>query len=145
LSDRKKSSYGPAWLAVCLSLALHVLDEALNGFLSVYNPAANAIRLRIPFLPLPVFTFGTWLRNLIIAIILLLLLTPFTYRKSRWMAIIAYGFAILMTVNGLAHIAGSVYLGRLMPGVYSSPILVASSVFLFIKVRKLGESMANHV
>jgi hypothetical protein len=34
--------------------------------------------------------------------------------------------------NGLLHIAGSFYLGRLMPGVYSSPILLLASAWLFI-------------
>ena len=47
--------FGFAWLAFALALAVHVLDEATHDFLSVYNPSAQAIRSRLPFLPLPTF------------------------------------------------------------------------------------------
>jgi hypothetical protein len=33
--------------------------------------------------------------------------------------------------NGLGHIGGSFYLGRLMPGVYSAPLLLLASAWLF--------------
>jgi hypothetical protein len=50
-------------VALCAALALHVADEALSGFLSVYNPAVRAIRERVPFLPLPTFLIAAavWL------------------------------------------------------------------------------------
>jgi hypothetical protein len=38
-----------------------VTDEALTDFLSVYNPAVQAIRKRVPFIPLPIFKFRVWL------------------------------------------------------------------------------------
>jgi hypothetical protein len=53
--------FGIAWLALCIAFAIHVADEALTDFLSVYNPAVRAIRARFPFLPLPTFTFRVWL------------------------------------------------------------------------------------
>src|SRR5256885_3873849 len=59
------SRLGVAWLALCGGLAIHVADEALTDFLSVYNPAVRAIRARFPFLPLPTFTFPVWLGGLI--------------------------------------------------------------------------------
>jgi len=63
---------GPAWVALCVALAIHVADEALTDFLSVYNPAVRAIRARFPFLPLPTFTFRIWLGGLIVVTVLLL-------------------------------------------------------------------------
>ena len=39
---------GFAWLAMSLTLALHVLDEALNDFLSVYNPNAAWLKNMAP-------------------------------------------------------------------------------------------------
>ena len=126
---------GRAWVALCLALAVHVADEALTDFLSVYNPTVRALRSRVPFLPLPTFTFGIWLGGLIAAVILLLLLSPFAFRPARWMAPLSYIFGILMLFNGLQHIAGSFYLGRLMPGVYSSPLLLAASVYLLARAR----------
>lgn len=122
--------WGWAWVAVCLALAVHVTDEALTDFLSVYNPAVRAIRQRWPWLPLPTFTFEVWLTGLILALVVLLGLSFFVFRGARWMAPLAYIFGVIMTANGLGHMAGSVYLGRLMPGVYSSPVLLAASIYL---------------
>lgn len=128
------SNFGHAWVALCLALALHVTDEALTDFLSVYNPTVEAIRQRLPFLPIRTFTFEGWLTSLIFAVILLLALSPFAFRGVKWMAILAYGFGILMLVNGTAHIALSVYTGRFMPGVYSSPLLLICSIYLLVSV-----------
>ncbi|MGH9936200.1 MAG: HXXEE domain-containing protein [Blastocatellia bacterium] len=127
---------GWAWVSLCLALAVHVFDEAMTDFLSVYNPAVQAIRQRFPFFPMPVFTFEVWLTGLIAAIIILLLLSPFAFRKSEWMKLLSYPFAILMLLNGMGHIAGSFYLGRLAPGVYSSPLLLAGSIYLLWSIRR---------
>jgi hypothetical protein len=43
---------------------------------------------------------------------------------------LSYVFAALMLGNGLLHILGSLYLKRLMPGVYSAPLLLAGSIYL---------------
>ena len=67
---------GRAWVVLALALALHVADEAANDFLAIYNPNVRAIRARFPFLPLPTFTFETWLTGLILGIALLLALSP---------------------------------------------------------------------
>ncbi len=59
-----------AWVALCLALAVHVADEALTDFLSVYNPAVISIRERLPWLPLPTFTFDVWRGGLIVYLLL---------------------------------------------------------------------------
>ena len=125
---------GWAWIALSLSLAIHVVDEAMTDFLSVYNPTVLAIRERFPFFPLPVFTFEIWLSGLTGAVLLLLLLSPFAFRGSKWVRILSYPFGILMLGNGLLHIGGSFYLGRAMPGVFSSPLLLTSSICLLTAV-----------
>jgi len=73
---------------------------------------------------------------LIAAIIIVLLLAPFAFRQREWIRLLSYPFAILMLLNGLGHIAGSFYLGRLMPGVYSAPLLLAASIYLLWSVRR---------
>jgi Protein of unknown function with HXXEE motif len=128
---------GWAWVTLCMALAVHVFDEAMTDFLSVYNPTVQAIRQRVPFFPMPVFTFEVWLIGLITAVIVLLLLSPFAFRQKLWMKRASYPFAVLMLLNGLGHIAGSFYLGRLMPGVYSAPLLLASSIYLLWSVRHI--------
>lgn len=128
--------HGVAWIALCMALGLHVVDEALTEFLAVYNPTVLAIRERVPFLILPTFTFDTWLTGLVVAIVLLLALSPFAFRGARWMQPLSYVFSGLMLANGLLHIAGSFALGRLMPGVYSSPLLLVAAAYLLVTVRR---------
>ena len=128
------SQFGVAWLALCVALAIHVADEALTDFLAVYNPAVRAIRARFPFLPLPTFTFRVWLTGLVLAVVVLASLTPFAFWGAGWMQPIAYAFGIVMVGNGLLHLAGSVYLRKAMPGVYSAPLLVAAAVYLLVSV-----------
>jgi hypothetical protein len=135
LNQKHASTYGPAWIVLCLALAVHVTDEALTDFLSVYNATIVALRHRLPFLPLPTFTFRVWLTGLILAVIALLVLSLFAFRDATWMKAMAYGFAFLMMANGLQHLVGSIYMGRLMPGVYSSPLLLICSIYLLRRVR----------
>ena len=126
---------GWGWIALTMALAVHVTDEALTNFLSVYNPTVLAIRRQVSFLPLPTFTFRVWLSGLTFGIILLLALSPFAFRKARWMMFAAYALGFFMMANALQHIAGSIYMGRLMPGVYSSPLLLVCSIYLLLSVR----------
>jgi len=124
-----------AWMVLCGALAVHVADEALTDFLALYNPTVLAIRERYPFLLLTTFTFETWLSLLIFAIVVLTGVSYFVW-KGRWaMRPISYAFAGFMLLNGLLHIAGSFYMGTFMPGVYSSPLLLAASVFLIVRTR----------
>lgn len=123
-------------MSLCFALAVHVFDEAMTDFLSVYNPTVQAIRQRFPLFPAPVFTFEVWLTGLIVAISILLLLSPFAFRQREWIGRLSYPFAILMLLNGLGHIAGSFYPGQLAPGVYSAPLLLAGSIYLLWSVRR---------
>jgi hypothetical protein len=141
---RTRLSFGWAWISLSLALAIHVTDEALTDFLSVYNPTALAIRGRLPWLPLPTFTFKMWLSGLILGIGALLALSPLAFRHTRWLTVPAYLLAILMMANGLQHILGSVYLHRLMPGVYSSPLLLAGSTYLLLSVRNERRFLSGH-
>jgi hypothetical protein len=123
--------FGIAWIAFTLALALHVTDEATHNFLATYNPSVLAIRARLPFLPLPTFTFGVWLGLLTAGIVLLLCLAPLAFRGSRWMRIAAWPLGLLIGVaNASLHISSSIYFHRWMPGVYSSPVLLIAAIYL---------------
>jgi hypothetical protein len=80
---------GRAWLALAAALAIHIADEAATDFLSVYNPSVRAIRERLPWLPLPTFSFSEWLAGLAILVAVLFALAPVAYRGARWITIIA--------------------------------------------------------
>src|SRR5438270_8569123 len=95
---------GIAWVLLCLSLAVHVTDEALTGFLSVYNPTVLALRQKLGFWPMPTFTFQVWLTGLIIGILLLLALSPPMFRNVGWMRPVAYFCAVVVGVlNAFGH------------------------------------------
>ena len=122
-------------MGLCAALAIHVVDEALTDFLAVYNPAVLAVRERYPSLPLPEFTFETWLSLLIFAILALVAASYFVW-KGRWaMRPISHVFAFVMLLNGLLHISWSISAWKLMPGVYSSPLLLVASIALIVYTR----------
>ncbi|MBS1807914.1 MAG: hypothetical protein JST84_06965 [Acidobacteria bacterium] len=114
------------------------MDEALHDFLAIYNPTVQALRQKIPFLPLPTFTFEVWMAGLVLGIVLLLCLTPFAFHGAKWLKVPAKIFAVLMILTGAQHIIASFWLGRLMPGIYSSPLLIAASIYLLKANQKEG-------
>lgn len=123
--------FGFAWLAFAVAISIHVLDEAKHDFLSFYNPNAGAIRARLPFLPLPTFTFESWLTALVVGITLFVCLSPFAFRGVRWARFVAIAVAILAGIlNAGGHMLTSVYYHRWMPGAFSSPPLLIAALFL---------------
>ncbi|MBI5087109.1 MAG: HXXEE domain-containing protein [Acidobacteria bacterium] len=120
-----------AWFALSLALALHVADEAANDFLGFYNPFVMMLRDVTLIQWLPTFEFGPWLAGLIAAVVVLLALGRFvTERGLAWLAI---PLGALMLLNGCGHIGMSLYTQRLIPGVLSSPVLAACSVWLLAR------------
>jgi hypothetical protein len=129
------TSFGPAWLALTLALAAHVTDEAVTGFLSVYNPIVLGSRVRFGWFPMPTFTFGVWLGGLIAAVFALLVISPLAFRGSRSLRLFAYFYAVMMIFNGFGHLAGSLYFHRWMPGATTAPLLLVTSVWLLLQIR----------
>lgn len=121
-----------AWLCLAVALALHVTDEALTGFLPVYNEIVGRIRATHPWVPLPTFTFPVWLAGLIIGVLLLLALTPVVSRGAGWIRVVSLILGVMMMGNAVGHVAASLYWGRLAPGVYSSPLLFIAAVALLV-------------
>jgi len=82
-----------------------------------------------------------------------LLLTPFAFRNARWLRPLAYFYAGVHLLNGmgrtLATIFGqtvsSVRFPRPAPGFYSSPLLLAGSIYLLIRLRSSGRSQSQPV
>lgn len=130
-------SFGRAWRLLAGALIVHVADEALTGFLDVYNPAVLSLRGRVPWLPLPTFTFWPWLLGLAAGITLLFALGPLATRGQRWLVLVALPFSGLMVGNALGHLAGSLYLQQLLPGAWSSPLLLAAALLTFVRAWRL--------
>ena len=134
-----------AWVLLCAALALHVTDEALTGFLSVYNPTVQALRAAWGFWPMPTFEFREWLTGLSLGILVLAALSPFAFRNARWIRPIFY-FCVVVTgvLNALGHTiatifgqtVGTVRFPRPAPGFYSSPLLLAVSIYALVQLRR---------
>ena len=137
-------SFGWPWMALAGAVAAHVADETLTGFLQVYNPTVLAARHRFGWFPAPTFTFKTWLTGLVLGVVLLFGLAPLAFRGARGLRPLAYFVSIMMVLNGLGHTMGTVFghsfpevrFPRPMPGFYSSPLLIAASVWLLVVLHR---------
>jgi len=136
-------NFGFAWVLLCLAFCVHVADEALTGFLGVYNPTVIAMRTRLGWFPMPTFEYREWLVGLILVNLVLLALSPFAFRNARGLRPLAYFFAGVMLLNGMGHTIFTV-LGQTVPsvrflppapGFYSSPFLLITSTYLFVRLR----------
>jgi hypothetical protein len=137
---------GPAWLALCAAFALHVADEALTGFLAVYNPTVLVLRSRYSWFLIPTFGFREWLIGLILLVVIVFALSPLFFRNARWVRPVGYFFAVVNVLNALGHTAGTIFgrtvasvsFSRPAPGFWSSPLLFAVSVWLLVELRRSG-------
>jgi hypothetical protein len=139
----KPGNFGTAWFLLCLAFCAHVADEALTGFLPVYNATVLAMRGQYNWFPMPTFGFREWLAGLIVANIVLLLLTPFAFQNAGWLRPLAYFYAFVHLLNGTGHTVATIFgqtvstihFTRPAPGFYSSPLLLAGSIYLLIRLR----------
>jgi hypothetical protein len=90
----------------------------------------------VPWIPLPTFEFTEWITGLAAAVVLLLALSPLVFRGVRAMRPLSFVLGGLMILNGMQHIGGSIYMGALMPGVLSSPLLLAASIWLIVTAQR---------
>lgn len=148
------SSYrglGIAWIWIWAALALHVADEALNGFLNIYNPTVLALRETLGWWPMPTFTFEIWLAALITGIGILAALTPFAFRNCGWLRPVIYFCAMLCVGNALVHTlatilgrtVSTVHFSRPAPGFVSSPILLFAGVYALTQLHRTRKGLVR--
>ncbi len=128
--NARASRHAQAWLLLVGALAIHIVDEAMTDFLGFYNPLVRSIRSRIPWFPMPTFTFGIWLAGLIGGVLLLALLTIAVHRHVPGARLASWLLSGIMLLNGLGHLGGSLFFGRWLPGTTSAPLLVLASILL---------------
>jgi hypothetical protein len=136
---------------LCLAFCAHVADEALTGFLPVYNATVLAVRREYAWFPMPTFEYRDWLIGLIVANAVFLLLTPFAFRNAQWLRPLAYFFAGVHLLNGMGHTlatifgqtVSSVHFPRPAPGFYSSPLLIAGSIYLLVRLGDSAQGQAR--
>src|SRR5260370_403177 len=132
MPEQRDSSAHPNFRLACLFF-----------FLAFPAPLTHAI---LTGFPRPRLESRQWLIGLIIANLVLLLLTPFAFRNAQWLRPLAYFYAAVHLLNGTGHTVAtvfgrtvaSVHFPRPAPGFYSSPLLLAGSIFLFLRLRPTG-------
>ena len=142
-SGRAPANFGAPWVFLCLAFCAHVADEALTGFLPVYNATVLAMHSQYAWFPMPTFESRDWLIGLIAVNVVFLLLTPFAFRNTPWLRPLAYFYAGVHLLNGMGHTlatifgrtVSSVHFPRPAPGFYSSPLLIAGSIYLLVRLR----------
>lgn len=127
-----------AWLLLVAALAIHVADEATTDFLGFYNPFILTTRSRLPWFPMPTFTFGMWLTGLVLLVVVLAVLARAVRRGASGTRLASYVLAIIMFLNGCAHLSGSIYFRRWLPGTTSAPLLLVASVLLMRRTMERG-------
>lgn len=136
--------FARGWVALTVAFALHVLDEATTGFLSVYNPTVSAMRQRWGWFPMPTFGFRERLMGLIVGVLFCFALTPLAARGIRGLRPLAWFYSVLLFFNGLGHTVftvlghtlATVTFSRPAPGFYSSPFLFIGSVWLMVELHR---------
>jgi len=129
LSDRDTR----AWLFFVTAFALHAIDEALTGFLDLYNPLVLDLRHSLGFFPMPTFSFILWIVLLAVAIGVGYVVTPLVRRGGRFMRLVMTIASVIMILNALGHTIGSIYFDRILPGFWSSPVLFIAAVNLLVR------------
>jgi hypothetical protein len=122
--------YG-AWLLLCAVLAVHIADEASTRFLDLYN--AEVAAMGFPALQ---FTFPMWTTLLALAVAGLLIISYWVRRGTWWTVHAAYIFVFLMLSNGIAHLGFSIHMRAWMSGAYTSPLLIAASLNLWVAIAR---------
>jgi hypothetical protein len=115
------------------AVGFHVLDEALTDFLPFYNQLVSEIREGVGFFPMPTFSFGSWLTALIIAIAIGYSLIPLVNHGGKFIRVFTTALGLLMIANALGHLLGSVYFGKIIPGMWSSPFLLLAAFYVVIR------------
>jgi hypothetical protein len=119
-------AHGLAWIYLCLLLGAHVGEEALGGFLEVFNPFG--------------VTFRFWIATLTLAVTALLAAAPLVSRGTSWAPAASYAFGAAMIANGVNHLLSPLYFGRFLPGQFTSPLLIAASIWLIVKARAVARA-----
>ena len=90
----------------------------------------HSIRTRVSWFPMPTFTFRIWLAGLAALVVVLALMSPAVRRGVPGTRLASYVLSVIMVLNAIGHLGGSMYLGRWLPGTTSAPLLLVASIFL---------------
>ena len=150
-AEDRDRNLGIAWILIWSALTLHVSDEALNGFLYIYNPTVVALREKVGWWPMPTFSFERWLAGLTVGIGILVALTAFAFRNAVWLRPFVYMCAIVCIANACGHTlattfgrtVSTVHFSRPAPGFVTSPILLFAGIYALVQLRRTRKGLST--
>jgi hypothetical protein len=89
-----------------------------------------SIRSENPWFPMPTFTTGIWLAGLAIFVLILASLAPGVRHGGTAIWLLSWVLGVVMLLNGVGHLVGSLYFQRWLPGATTAPLLLATSALL---------------
>jgi hypothetical protein len=125
----RPNGLGRPWLALCLSLALHVAEEAYTGFLPAYGEATRAVGDLFPYVSSPSLAVAVSMWMSVVFVATLTVLVPLAYKGVAWMRPATVGVALVALANVSGHAGGSLFAGHAIPGVYTTPLLAIVGVY----------------
>ncbi len=151
--SKQGTGFAGPWIFLSAAFAVHTLDEAVTGFLGVYNPTVIALRQRWPWLPMPTLGSREFLVALTVAVLLCFAFTVFAVQGKHWMRILAGVVAVIQILNALGHTLGTitghtvarVTFPRPAPGFYSSPLLFGAAIWVLARLWRTRERKAELV
>lgn len=149
------SKLSRAWIVSCAALAVHVIDNAATDFVGYYNSTVLALYGHFSWFPRLDIEFRTWIIGAVVVLVVLFALTALLKRYVALFKWLAYLFAVYLFLDGCGHVAAallghtvpSVHFSGLPPGFYSSPLLIATSVYLLLtamKTKTSGHARSGH-
>ena len=141
----RSARLGLAWIFECAALAIHAADAAVHDFIGYYNSTVLTLYGHFSYFPRMDLQSKWWMLFPFVVVVLLLALTPYAYRNTgamRRLGLILSLAGLLASVGQIAlTIRGgsvpSVTFDGVSPGFYSSPLLFATSLYLFWTLRRV--------
>ncbi len=138
------ANFGMGWVLMCLAFALHTVDEATHSFLMYYNATVLTLYGHFSWFPRIELDFRSWLLGLVLTILVALCLVPFAFKNAGWLRPFGYIYALGLLADGAAHILVQIRGGTVPsvrfegpgPGLYTAPLLILASSYLFWQLRR---------
>jgi len=129
----RRSRLAQAWLALTFALTLHIVEGAIRDYLSFYNPLAMSLRDTLLWTWMPTFTLAAWLGGWTAILASLYGLTWFATYPARWVVWAAIAYAEVIFLFAAAKLGFAIYLEKAIPGVFTTPLLLAASAWLSLE------------
>ena len=128
------TNVGKTYLALGIAQALHSMEEMLMHLYSFFRTATGSFQELPPVLPRLSMKAEVFAVLNMAVITIILASVPFVESNRRWAVLLAWCWAVVEVLNGLAHLGVAVAFSRYVPGALTAPLLVVAGSTLFVRL-----------